>query len=242
MTLDFLNDATNVILVGPNGVGKSTLGAKHRPPGPHPRSHRAVHQRRSDCSAISPHSTAIPPCAGACATTPARTLLVIDEVGYLSYSNRHADLLFELITRRYENKSTLVTTNRRSPNGARSFPTPPASSPSSIASSTTPRSSPSRANPIASRKPTNAPSRRHANAAGPNHDAASFQAGPAIPAPLNIPAYWTPEQAFAVFELLDDLRERIMAHYDVQLIDLYREQQRSGAIEQPDAADDDLPF
>jgi DNA replication protein DnaC len=33
-------------------------------------------------------------------------------VGYLSYSNRHADLLFELISRRYEQKSTVVTTNR----------------------------------------------------------------------------------------------------------------------------------
>ena len=33
-------------------------------------------------------------------------------MGYLSYSNRHADLLFELISRRYENKSTVVTTNR----------------------------------------------------------------------------------------------------------------------------------
>ena len=39
-------------------------------------------------------------------------LLVIDELGYLSYSNRHADLLFEIINRRYEIKSTLVTTNR----------------------------------------------------------------------------------------------------------------------------------
>ena len=39
-------------------------------------------------------------------------LLIIDEVGYLSYSNRHADMLFELISRRYETKSTLVTTNR----------------------------------------------------------------------------------------------------------------------------------
>ena len=37
---------------------------------------------------------------------------MIDEVGYLSYSNRHADLMFELISRRYQNKSTLVTTNR----------------------------------------------------------------------------------------------------------------------------------
>jgi DNA replication protein DnaC len=33
-------------------------------------------------------------------------------VGYLSYANRHADLLFELVSRRYEHKSTLVTTNR----------------------------------------------------------------------------------------------------------------------------------
>jgi DNA replication protein DnaC len=39
-------------------------------------------------------------------------LLVIDEVGYLSYSNRHADLLFELVSRRYEQSSTLITTNR----------------------------------------------------------------------------------------------------------------------------------
>src|SRR5271166_1499738 len=37
-------------------------------------------------------------------------LLVIDEVGYLS--NRHADLMFELVSRRYQSKSTLVTTNR----------------------------------------------------------------------------------------------------------------------------------
>jgi hypothetical protein len=40
--------------------------------------------------------------------------------------------------------------------------------------------------------------------------------------PLNIPAYWTPEQAFAVVELLDDLRDR--AHYGVQLLHQYREQ------------------
>ena len=39
-------------------------------------------------------------------------LLVIDEVGYLSYSNRHADLMFELVSRRYQAKSTIITTNR----------------------------------------------------------------------------------------------------------------------------------
>jgi DNA replication protein DnaC len=39
-------------------------------------------------------------------------LLVIDEVGYLSYSNRSADLFFELISRRYQSKSTIITTNK----------------------------------------------------------------------------------------------------------------------------------
>ena len=39
-------------------------------------------------------------------------LLVIDDVGYLSYSNRHVDMLFQLVSRRYQNKSTLITTNR----------------------------------------------------------------------------------------------------------------------------------
>jgi DNA replication protein DnaC len=40
------------------------------------------------------------------------TLLCVDELGYLSYSNRHADLLFEIISRRYQEKPTLVTTNK----------------------------------------------------------------------------------------------------------------------------------
>jgi DNA replication protein DnaC len=43
-------------------------------------------------------------------TTP--RVLVIDEVGYLSYGNRHADLLFEVVTRRYQQRSTILTTNR----------------------------------------------------------------------------------------------------------------------------------
>ena len=39
-------------------------------------------------------------------------LLCVDELGYLSYDSRHADLLFEVVSRRYENKSMLITTNK----------------------------------------------------------------------------------------------------------------------------------
>ncbi|MFZ2452137.1 MAG: ATP-binding protein [Methylovulum miyakonense] len=49
-------------------------------------------------------------------------MLVIDEIGYLSYSNRHADLLFELVSRRYEAKSTLVTTNKTFSDWSEVFP------------------------------------------------------------------------------------------------------------------------
>ncbi len=38
-------------------------------------------------------------------------LLCVDEVGYLSYDARAADLLFEVVARRYENKSIVITTN-----------------------------------------------------------------------------------------------------------------------------------
>lgn len=39
-----------------------------------------------------------------------------------------------------------------------------------------------------------------------------------------IPDNWSPEQALAVVELLDDLRERICAHYQLALHDLLCEQ------------------
>ncbi len=38
--------------------------------------------------------------------------MAIDELGYLSYDHRHADLLFEVVSRRYGNKPILLTTNK----------------------------------------------------------------------------------------------------------------------------------
>lgn len=41
--------------------------------------------------------------------------------------------------------------------------------------------------------------------------------------PLLIDANWSPGQAMAVLELLNDLREQIWRHYELQLQQLYRE-------------------
>ncbi|WP_439683291.1 hypothetical protein MNJPNG_19400 [Cupriavidus oxalaticus] len=58
---------------------------------------------------------------------------------------------------------------------------------------------------------------------------------------LLINADWTPQQALAVVELLDDLRERICAHYQLALFDLLREDLKT-CEEPPDRKGADEPF
>jgi len=121
MQLDFLTDASNIILIGSNGVGKSTLAQNL--------GYQAVMQG---------HTVLFTTAANMLSDLAAQDgdnalrrrlkhyarpkLLIIDEIGYLSYSNRHADLLFEIINRRYEQHSTIVTTNRPFGEWAEIFP------------------------------------------------------------------------------------------------------------------------
>jgi len=111
MSLDFMADATNVVLFGQNGLGKSTI-AKNIAYQALTHGHNVMFttagQLLGDLAALD-SDAALRRRLRRYATP---SLLCIDEIGYLSYSNRHADLLFELISRRYEQKSTLVTTNR----------------------------------------------------------------------------------------------------------------------------------
>ena len=111
MQLDFLTEAGNIIFIGSNGVGKSTIAQNL--------AYQAVMQG---------HTVLFTTVADMLNNLAAQdgdnalrrrlkhyarpALLVLDEIGYLSYSNRHADLLFEIINRRYEQNSILVTTNR----------------------------------------------------------------------------------------------------------------------------------
>jgi hypothetical protein len=67
---------------------------------------------------------------------------------------------------------------------------------------------------------------------------------PSPPLTINfkIPADWTPEQALAVFELLDDLRDQIGAHYSVQLFEISRQQHRHACTDRDDRKVDDQSF
>ncbi|MEI7764346.1 MAG: IS21-like element helper ATPase IstB [Comamonadaceae bacterium] len=121
MTLEFIKEAANVVLLGPNGVGKSTL-AKNV-------AYQALVQghtvRFTTAGELLGELAALDSDAALRRRLrhyAAPDLLVIDEIGYLSYSNRHADLLFELISRRYESKSTVVTTNKPFAEWATVFP------------------------------------------------------------------------------------------------------------------------
>lgn len=110
-TLSFLDDATNVVLLGPNGVGK-TLLAKNL-------THRAVlagHTARFTTASDMLHDLATQDSDASLARRLRRytqpNVLCIDEVGYLAYDNRYADLLFEVVTRRYLHRPIVLTTNK----------------------------------------------------------------------------------------------------------------------------------
>ena len=112
LRLDFFGDGANVILVGGNGVGKTMIAQNI--------AHQAVVSGRSVRMVTASELLCD---LGSKDTTPALTravrrytrphLLVVDEVGYLAGTTQHADLLFEVVNRRYqEEKPIVVTTNK----------------------------------------------------------------------------------------------------------------------------------
>lgn len=121
MGLAFLKTATNAILVGASGLGKTTIAqniAHHAVLQGHTVLFTTAGQLLGDLSALDSDSAL----RRRLRHYAAPELLVVDEVGYLSYSNRHADLLFELVSRRHEQKSTLVTTNKSFAEWSEVFP------------------------------------------------------------------------------------------------------------------------
>jgi DNA replication protein DnaC len=109
--LRFVEEAANVVLVGPNAVGKTMICANLA----WQAAQRGLSVRFTTASAMLNELAAQD---GAVALNRALNryirprLLVIDEVGYLAYGNRHADLLFEVVSRRYEERSIVLSTNK----------------------------------------------------------------------------------------------------------------------------------
>jgi DNA replication protein DnaC len=110
LTLDFLSEARNLVLVGANGLGKTMIAQNI--------CHAAV---LAGCSVLFRSAPALleelqrqtPDGRRRKLRTYANTgLLCIDEVGYLSFDDKAADLLYEVINRRYEHKPVILTTNK----------------------------------------------------------------------------------------------------------------------------------
>jgi DNA replication protein DnaC len=119
--LDWLGSATNVVLAGPNGIGK-TMIAKNL-------AYQAV---LAGASVLALTASEMLNSLADQATSQSLQrrlaavcrpqLLVLDELGYLSYDSRHADLLFEVVSRRYLQRPILLTTNKAFSEWAEVFP------------------------------------------------------------------------------------------------------------------------
>lgn len=111
-SLNFIDEGTNAVLLGPNGVGKTMLIRNV--------AHQAVLRGHTVCFTTA--SDMLSDLAGQDTSTAfARRLrrytkpklLCVDEVGYLSYNNRYADLLFEVVSRRYDGPASIVLSTNK---------------------------------------------------------------------------------------------------------------------------------
>ncbi|HUI80560.1 MAG TPA: IS21-like element helper ATPase IstB [Bryobacteraceae bacterium] len=110
LSLDFLHESRNLVLVGRNGLGKTMIAQNI--------CHAAVLAGSSVFFRAAPalleelHRQSPEGRRRKLRSYANVGLLCIDEVGYLSFDDKAADLLYEVINRRYERKSVILTTNR----------------------------------------------------------------------------------------------------------------------------------
>ena len=120
-SLDFINEAANIIIIGENGTGKTMIAknlAHHAVINGHSALFISASELLNDLAAQQTGSSLTRRLRHYCQPH----VLVIDELGYLASSSEHADLLFELVTRRYQHKPIVLTSNKIFTNWSEVFP------------------------------------------------------------------------------------------------------------------------
>ena len=110
LTLDFVQEHRNLVLLGANGVGKTMIArnlAYQAALAGHSVLFVTAAELLDDLRAEVAHTTF----RRKLTKYASPQILVIDEVGYLSYDHHAADLLYKVVDRRYEKKSIVLTTN-----------------------------------------------------------------------------------------------------------------------------------
>jgi DNA replication protein DnaC len=109
-SLDFVREKTNVVFIGPSGVGKTHL-ANAIGQLACLRGYRVRFTVAADLVNDLVSGQARNTLHRRLAAWSAPDVLLIDELGYLSFDARGADLLYQVFNKRYQRASTLVTTN-----------------------------------------------------------------------------------------------------------------------------------
>ena len=110
LTLDFLADGRNLVLLGANGLGK-TMIAKNLAYQAAVAGYSVLFVTAAELLDDLRTEVAQSTFRRKLTKYASPQLLVIDEVGYLSYDHHAADLLYKVVDRRYERKPIVLTTN-----------------------------------------------------------------------------------------------------------------------------------
>lgn len=119
-TLRFLEENTNVVFLGPTGLGKTHLAVALAVEACR-REHRVLFSSAADIVNTLSEALAAHALGKALRRYLAPALLIVDELGYMPIDRTGADLLFQVLGGRYEKGATVITSNRPFKDWAKTF-------------------------------------------------------------------------------------------------------------------------